>query len=154
MEIILVPYLLRSTLISIPMVHNSESDVSEWGSLPDQSGRFPNGPEVVSGKMEPSSGSLLLPISCQILAQILDAVLDVERSAPVSDYMFENAFDLEEFARKLVWELCLVTERLLLHSSEHRSCAISLLLPTIFKSYLSHSELELSSPGQTSLCSR
>lgn len=154
MEIILVPFLLRSTAISIRMVCNSELDVSEWGLLPEQSRSFTNGPAAENGETVASSGSLVLPIACKILGQILDAVLENERPVPVSDYPFENAYELKEFAVKLIWELCLVSEQLLLNSSEHRSCAISFLLPTIFKAYLSHPHIEISSLGQTIIYSR
>ncbi|KAK4747415.1 hypothetical protein SAY87_014001 [Trapa incisa] len=136
------------------MVQNSGLHLPKLGSLPERSSNFTNDPVVESGDGAASCGPLVLPIACQILAQILDAVLESERPLPVSDCILNNAYDLKTFAGKLVLDLCLVSEQLLLSSSEHRSCAIRLLLPTIFKAYSYHPHIEVSSPPQTIIYSR
>ncbi|XP_031391362.1 uncharacterized protein LOC116203654 isoform X2 [Punica granatum] len=101
-EVTLVPFLLRSIGMSIGMVCNSQLDVFEWGSFTGQSRSFMNCPVIENTEMVSSSGSVLVPTSCHILAQILDAVLESEKLGPGSDKMFKNG---KLFTEK-IWKCC------------------------------------------------
>ncbi|KAG6635865.1 hypothetical protein CIPAW_11G072500 [Carya illinoinensis] len=60
----------------------------------------------------------------------------------------------EKFAANLIWDLCNLTERLLLQSLEHRSCTIHFFLPIIFKAFVSYRSFEISVHGQKQILLR
>ncbi|KAF3605808.1 hypothetical protein DY000_02047227 [Brassica cretica] len=60
----------------------------------------------------------------------------------------------ENIAAGILWDLCNTIERLLSQSVKHRSCAISFLLPAIFKEFSSQSSLKISLQGNVYILSR
>ena len=101
------------------------------------------------------SRSITLPISCHILTLIVDAALRNLQAASCKDSMLENgSCYAENFAANLLWDLCNMTERLLLQGVEHRSCAIGFLLPIILKAFVSLHSLEISVHGNIFILSR
>ncbi|ONI06355.1 hypothetical protein PRUPE_5G055400 [Prunus persica] len=151
-EATLVPYFLRVVASSMGMLQNEVPDIFQWvvGSI-DLVTHL-----EMSEKHSPSqSGSLSLQISCHILTLILDAALHSMKTAASSESMIPNGcFDAQNVAGKLTWGLCSLTERLLLQSLEHRSCATGFLLPIIFKAFSSYCSFEISIHGQTLILSR
>ncbi|KAL6279881.1 hypothetical protein ACE6H2_016762 [Prunus campanulata] len=151
-EATLVPYFLRVVAGSMGMLQNEVPDIFQWvlGSI-DHVTHL-----EMSEKHSPSqSGSLSLQISCHILTLILDAALHSMKTAASSESMIPNrCFDAQNFAGKLTWGLCSLTERLLLQSLEHRSCATGFLLPIIFQAFSSYWSFEISIHGQTLILSR
>lgn len=147
-----MPYFLRVVASSMGMLQNEVPDIFQWvlGSI-DHVTHL-----EMSEKHSPSqSGSLSLQISCHILTLILDAALHSMKTAASSESMIPNrCFDAQNFAGKLTWGLCSLTERLLLQSLEHRSCATGFLLPIIFKAFSSYCSFEISIHGQTLILSR
>ncbi|KAG7955620.1 hypothetical protein I3843_11G082000 [Carya illinoinensis] len=67
---------------------------------------------------------------------------------------FECAVFKEKFAANLIWDLCNLTERLLLQSLEHRACTIHFFLPIIFKAFVSYRSFEISVHGQKQILLR
>lgn len=147
-----MPYFLRVVASSMGMLQNEVPDIFQWvlGSI-DLVTHL-----EMSEKHSPlQSGSLSLQISCHILTLILDAALHSMKTAASSESMIPNrCFDAQNVAGKLTWGLCSLTERLLLQSLEHRSCATGFLLPIIFKAFSSYCSFEISIHGQTLILSR
>ncbi|CAA7028190.1 unnamed protein product [Microthlaspi erraticum] len=133
----LVPFLLRSVGVSMGMLIHQESDFIKWGQL--------NTRDIVDGNYVASlSGSFPIPLSCHLLNLVLSAAFQSRQAAPV----------VERFAAGLLWDLCNTTERLLSQSLEHRSCAVSFLLPAVFKVFSSQSSMNISLQGNTYILSR
>lgn len=98
---------------------------------------------------------LQLPLACHVLAIMLDAVLCNSQAPQTSDVAVSNGCQkAEEFTDKLIWDICNLSEKMLLQSSDHRSCAIRYLLPGIFEALLSHRSLEISIQGHACNLSR
>lgn len=153
-EVTLVPFLLRSISLSIGMSQKPGSHGVEWRtcSIPDD---YNVTNSVIEDEKKFScSGSLTLPLSCHILAQLLNAALQNAQASKKSEMKLENECHEEKFTSALLYNLCNVAEQLLLLSSEHRSCVILLLLPIIFKAFLTYSCLKISVHGETNVLSR
>uniref|UniRef100_A0A1J3HNC1 tRNA (guanosine(18)-2'-O)-methyltransferase TARBP1 n=1 Tax=Noccaea caerulescens TaxID=107243 RepID=A0A1J3HNC1_NOCCA len=138
----LVPFLLRSVGVSMGMLNHEESDFIKWGELllcDSLNTRDMDGNYIAS-----LSGSFPIPLSCHLLNLILNAAFQSRQAAPM----------VEEFAGGLLWDLCNTTERLLSQSLEHRSCAVSFLLPAIFKAFSSQSSMKISHQGNMYILSR
>ncbi|KAK3428925.1 hypothetical protein EUGRSUZ_E00353 [Eucalyptus grandis] len=153
-EVTLVPFLLRSISLSIGMSQKPRSHGVEWRtcSIPDD---YNVTNSVIEDEKKLScSGSLTLPLSCHILAQLLNAALQNAQASKKSEMKLENECHEEKFTSALLYNLCNVAEQLLLLSSEHRSCVILLLLPIIFKAFLTYSCLKISVHGETNVLSR
>ncbi|KFK23549.1 hypothetical protein AALP_AAs66918U001300 [Arabis alpina] len=131
----LVPFLLRSVGVSMGMVQHEESDFIEWGELLlCDSMSTVNMDESYVASL---SGSFPIPLSCHLLNLILNAAFQSQ----------QGALKVEDFAVGLLWDLCNTTERLLSQSVEHRSCAVSFLLPAIFKAFSYQSSVNISHKG-------
>lgn len=147
-----MPFTFSSVGFSLGMLKNEELDVIEWGSC--SKGEI-NDSDMDKECMLSLSRSITLPISCHILTLIVDAALRNLQAASCKDSMLENgSCYAENFAANLLWDLCNMTERLLLQGVEHRSCAIGFLLPIILKAFVSLHSLEISVHGNIFILSR
>lgn len=152
-EATLVPFSLRSVGLSVGVLQRKESDVLEcsvFQGLTDQV----NDLGMVKEQMLSPGGSFPLSISCHILNFMLDAALQILQATPTSELMVANGCYAEKFVGNLIWDLCNVTEKLLLQSLEHRSCMIGFFLPVIFKALVFHRSFDISIHGQTCTLSR
>lgn len=138
----LVPFLLRSVGVSMGMLQHEESDFIKWGELLLCDSL--NTINMDENYIAHLSGSFPIPLSCHLLNLILNAAFQSHQAAP----------NVETFAASMLWDLCNMTERLLSQSVEHRSCAISFLLPAIFKAFSSQSSLKISRQGNMYILSR
>ncbi|CAN7109062.1 unnamed protein product [Brassica rapa subsp. narinosa] len=142
LRVSLVPFLLRSVGVSMGMLQHEESDFIRWGEL------LLGGSLDINDKDENYVGSLSesfpIPLSCHLLNLILNAAFRSRQEAP----------EAEDFAAGLLWDLCNTTERLLSQSVEHRSCAVSFLLPAVFKAFSAQSSLKISLKGNVYILSR
>lgn len=146
-EATLVPIFLRLVASSIGM---PENEVSDTFQLMLGSNDRVNHMEMSTTNILSPPGSPSLPISCHILTLMLDAVLQSKKTAVSPESIIANGcFDDQNFAGKLTWGLCSLTEQLLLQSLEHRSCATAFLLPIIFKAFSSYCSFQFSIHGQT-----
>ncbi|KAL0727652.1 hypothetical protein Bca4012_023745 [Brassica carinata] len=142
LEVSLVPFLLRSVGVSMGRLQHEESDFIRWGEL--LLGDSLNTNNMDGNYIASLSESFPIPLSCHLLNLILNAAFQSRRAAP----------KVENFAVGMLWDLCNTTERLLSQSVEHRSCAVSFLLPAIFKAFSSQSSLEISLQGNVYIHSR
>ncbi|XVF51863.1 hypothetical protein PTKIN_Ptkin04bG0218100 [Pterospermum kingtungense] len=156
MEATLVPFFLRSIGISAGIIQKDELDGSRWySSLPFQISNDLLEDLDTNKDMQSLSRSFPLSLSCHVLSLILDAGLRTFLAASARGSVLENGCCYaEKFTANLLWNLCDVTERLLLKSLENRSCTIGFLLPVIFKAFISHSSFKISVHGQTRILSR
>ncbi|KAF3527668.1 hypothetical protein DY000_02040111 [Brassica cretica] len=90
------------------------------------------------------SESFPIPLSCHLLNLLLSAAFQSHQAAR----------KVENFAAGMLCDLCNTTERLLSQSVVHRSCAVSFLLPAIFKAFSSQSSLKISLQGNVYVLSR
>ncbi|CAH2078761.1 unnamed protein product [Thlaspi arvense] len=138
----LVPFLMRSVSVSMGILRHEESDFVKWGDLLLSD-------SLSSTNMDENyivslSGSFPIPLSCHLLNLILSAAFQSHQAEP----------KVGSFAAGVLWDLCNTTERLLSQSVEHRSCAVSFLLPAILKAFSSQSSLKISHHGNTYILSR
>ncbi|KAL4602312.1 hypothetical protein ACB092_10G044100 [Castanea dentata] len=152
-EVTLVPFSLRSVGLSVGVLQRKESDVLECSILQGLTDQV-NDLGMVKEQMLSSGGSFPLSISCHILNFMLDAALQSLQATPTSELMVANGCYAENFVGNLIWDLCNVTEKLLLQSLEHRSCMIGFFLPVIFKALVFHCSFDISIRGQTCTLSR
>ncbi|CAF2148233.1 unnamed protein product [Brassica napus] len=142
LRVSLVPFLLRSVGVSMGLLQHEESDFIRWGEL------LRGGSLDINDKDGNYVGSLSesfpIPLSCHLLNLILNAAFQSHQEAP----------EAEDFAAGLLWDLCNTTERLLSQSVEHRSCAVSFLLPAVFKVFSAQSSLKISLKGNVYILSR
>ncbi|PRQ18401.1 putative tRNA (guanosine(18)-2'-O)-methyltransferase [Rosa chinensis] len=150
-EATLVPIFLTLVASSIGM---PEKEVSDTFQLMLGSNDWVNHIEMTTKNILSPPGSPSLPISCHILTLMLDAVLQSQKIAASSESIIANGCFGENFAGKLTWGLCSLTEQLLLQNLEHRSCATAFLLPIIFKAFSSYCSFQISIDGQTFTLSR
>ncbi|XP_010439980.1 PREDICTED: uncharacterized protein LOC104723330 isoform X2 [Camelina sativa] len=138
----LVPFLMRSAGVSMGMLQHEESDFIKWGELLLCDSL--NTVNMDENYIANLSGSFPIPLSCHLLNLILNAAFQSHQAAP----------EVESFAAGMLWDLCNTTERLLSQSVEHRSCAVSFLLPAVFKAFSSQSSLKISRQGNMYILSR
>lgn len=153
-EVTLVPFLLRSIGLSIGMSQKPGSDGVEWRTCSIHDDYNVTNSVIEDEKKLSCFGSLTLTLSCHILAQLLNAALQNAQASAKSEMKLENEYYEEKFTGALLYDLCNVAEQLLLLSSEHRSCAILLLLPIIFKAFLTCSYLKITVHGEICVLSR
>ncbi|KAF8027335.1 hypothetical protein BT93_E0286 [Corymbia citriodora subsp. variegata] len=153
-EVTLVPFLLRSIGLSIGMSQKAGSHGVEWRTCSIHDDCNVTNSVIEDEKKLSYFGSLTLPLSCHILAQLLNAALQNAQASVKSEMMLENVCHEEKFTSALLRDLCNVAEQLLLLSSEHRSCVILLLLPMIFKAFVTYSCLKISVHGEICVLSR
>ncbi|XWS49177.1 hypothetical protein CRYUN_Cryun13aG0141400 [Craigia yunnanensis] len=157
LEATLVPFFLRSIGISAGIIQNEELDGTRWyrSSVLKVSNDLIENLDTNKDYTHSLSGSFPLPLSCHVLSIILDAGLRNSLAAPATDSLLQNGCCYAvKFTADLLWNLCNVTERLLLQSLENRSCTIGFLLPVIFKAFVSHSSFKISVHGQAHILSR
>lgn len=151
-----MPFFLRSIGIAAGIIQKDEFDGSRsYNSLPFQISNDLLENLDTNKDMQSLSGSFPLPLSCHVLSLILDAGLRTFLAASARGSVMENgSCYAEKFTANLLWNLCNVTERLLLQSLENRSCTIGFFLPVIFKAFILHSSFKISVHGQTLVLSR
>ncbi|XP_042490760.1 uncharacterized protein LOC122070638 isoform X2 [Macadamia integrifolia] len=152
-EVSLVPFSLRSVGLFMGMSQNEESAIYQWNT--DSIFKGPN--ELMNLDSEKEFMlSLPLPISCHILTSLLYAALrSCQSERSTSDPMAGSVYYFaEKFAGNLLWDLCDMTTQVLSQCSERRSCLIRLLLPFIFKAFVSHSSFVISVNGHIHILSR
>ncbi|CAN8324989.1 unnamed protein product [Cochlearia groenlandica] len=138
----LVPFLLRSVGVSMGMLRHEESDFVKWGELLLRDSL--NTVDMDETYIETLSGSFPIPLSCHLLNLILNAAFE----------RHQEATKLDNFAAGMLWDLCNTAERLLSQSVEHRSCAVSFILPAIFKAFSTQTSMKISLQGNMYILSR
>ncbi|KAK7346778.1 hypothetical protein VNO80_21301 [Phaseolus coccineus] len=131
----LVPIFLKSVGLSMGMLHNDDLDFYEWSS--ESSHQDLNDvmidPLIDNELFLSLSNSFELSTSCNVLSVILEASLQYMLTDTISKSVERKGCLADKFVKVLIWEICNLIERMLLHSPEHRSCAAGLLLPIIVK---------------------
>lgn len=156
LEEILVPIVLRSVGLSMETPHNEDSYFYEWSSglWPHVSYDLLTNSPLDKELSLSFSSCFTLPTSCQVLSAILEAALQRRQTAMLSKLVEENGCFADNFVKKLMWELCNMTEQMLLYSPEHRSCAVGFLLPIMLKAFASNSSFRVTISGQEHALSR
>ncbi|CAI8609508.1 unnamed protein product [Vicia faba] len=132
LEETLVPVFIRSIGLSLGMLHNDDSSLYKWS----RESSHQNSHDVVDeGQFTSSSSCYKLTTSCNILSVVLELALQFLPSNTVSKSAEREGCIADTFVKLLILELCSMSERMLLHSPEHRSCAIGFLLPVILKTF-------------------
>lgn len=145
LEATLVPVFLRSVGLSMGMLHNDELDFYEWSRESSHQGLDdPTDKEQFLS----STNCFKLPTSCSVLSVILEASLQLLHIDTISKSEKGEGCISDKFVKVLIWELCNMTERMLLRSPEHRSCAIGFLLPVILKAFPAICSFEISICGK------
>lgn len=142
-----VPFFLQSVGHYIGMVENEQLAVYEWSShtiLQSSSGQM-NEFEIDTQLYD----SCPLAISCHVLSLVLSTALRTQQEAQATSKstLKNGCFDAQKFVGNIMWDLSIMTVRMLSDSLENRSCAISFLLPCIFSS-LAFRSFELSVHGK------
>ncbi|KAL8088926.1 hypothetical protein AgCh_038625 [Apium graveolens] len=154
-EATLVPYLLRSVNCSMGMPVNADLAICTWTAEPVKDNEQRADFEIMEDCMPSHRSSFPLPLSCQLLTSLLDAARQCKYDSTINSALISESRRIAEiFALNLLWDLFNVTGAMVLHSQEHRSCAIRYLLPVMFKSFNSHCVSEIIVRGQTCLLSR
>ncbi|XP_071917542.1 uncharacterized protein [Coffea arabica] len=160
-EATLVPFLFRLIGLSMGMIQSQESAMFEWSSRPILQDSDDHQPrlhcfqqcsdkptnELNRDLIQSQFDYFPLPISCYILALTLDASLQCK-------HVVDCTCSLQVFANKWIWDLCNLTFQMLLHSVEHRSFALSILLPSILRVLASHCAFEVSSGVKSHILTR
>ncbi|XP_070009091.1 uncharacterized protein [Nicotiana sylvestris] len=167
-EVTIIPFLLRLVRLSMTEIQSEELDTYKWCLTSNGSEDRHLEPqftlnlcsqlrdnEIYDNLVQCNPNYLPLPVSCHILTLILEAAqqsLHTVRSVSGLDSVDGCCTDI--FSAKLLWDLCNITIQMLSQSLEHRSSAITFLLPSIFKALDSHSAFEVSIIGQNYILSR
>ncbi|KAK1356468.1 putative tRNA (Guanosine(18)-2'-O)-methyltransferase [Heracleum sosnowskyi] len=150
-EATVVPYLLRSISCSMGMPQSADWAICTWTAEPVKDNEQLADFEIIEDYMPSHCSSFPLPLSCQLLTSLLDAAWQCKDAFKINSALISEG---RHFALNLLWDLSNVIGTMLLHSQEHRSCAIRYLLPVMFKSFNSHCVSEIIVRGQTCLLSR
>lgn len=150
LEETLVPIVLRSVYLSMDVCQNEDSVFYGWssGSCPQVSFDVLTDSPVDKELLLSSSSCFTLPTSCQLLCVILEAAIQFQHAATVSEPVEENGRFAVNFVSRLLWELFSMIERMLLYGPEHRSCAVGFLLPILGKSLSSNSIFRVTVSGK------
>lgn len=145
LEETLVPVFLRSLGLSMGMLHNEDLCFYKWSRESSYQGSHD-----VTDKAQfmSSSNCFKLATSCNVLSVILESSLQFLHTETASKSAEREGCIADTFVKVLILELCNMTERMLLHSQEHRSCAIGFLLPIILKAFPAICSFEISLRGQ------
>ncbi|XP_071917543.1 uncharacterized protein [Coffea arabica] len=152
---------MRLIGLSMGMIQSQESAMFEWSSRPILQDSDDHQPrlhcfqqcsdkptnELNRDLIQSQFDYFPLPISCYILALTLDASLQCK-------HVVDCTCSLQVFANKWIWDLCNLTFQMLLHSVEHRSFALSILLPSILRVLASHCAFEVSSGVKSHILTR
>jgi hypothetical protein len=150
LEETLLPVFIRSVGLSMEMIHNDDLSLYEW------SGESCQGSHDVMDKEQfmSSSNCFKLTTSCNVLSVILEVSLQFLHIDTVTKSVEREGCIVDTFVKSLILELCNMTERMLLHSPEHRSSAIGFLLPIILKAFPAICSFEISIRGHKHVFSR
>lgn len=127
------------------MLHNDDLDFYEWSN---NSSHQDLTDVMIDALLMSPSNSFKLPTSCNVLSVILEAALQYMQTDTLAKSAERKGSIADKFVKVLIWELCNMIERMLLHSPEHRSCAVGLLLPIILKALPVNGSFEISIRGQ------
>lgn len=144
LEETLVPVFLRSVSLSMGMLHNVDLCLYKWSTEPSHQGSH----DIMDKEQFMSSSNCFkLTMSCNVLSVILEVALQFLNTDAVSKSAEREGCIADTFVKVLILELCNMSERMLLHSPEHRSCAIGFLLPIILKAFSAIGSFEISIRG-------
>ncbi|KAL2962449.1 hypothetical protein AAZX31_17G143900 [Glycine max] len=145
-----VPIFLRSVGLSMGMLHNDDLDFYEWSSNSSHQDSYDVMIDPLMDKelLLSLSNSFKLLTSCNLLSVILEAALQYMQTDTLTKSAERKGCIVDKFVNILIWELSNMIERMLLHSPEHRSCAVGLLLPIILKALPANGSFEISIRGQ------
>ncbi|KAL2573579.1 hypothetical protein AAZV13_17G136200 [Glycine max] len=145
-----VPIFLRSVGLSMGMLHNDDLDFYEWSSNSSHQDSYDVMIDPLMDKelLLSLSNSFKLLTSCNLLSVILEAALQYMQTDTLPKSAERKGCIVDKFVNILIWELSNMIERMLLHSPEHRSCAVGLLLPIILKALPANGSFEISIRGQ------
>ncbi|XP_057476407.1 uncharacterized protein LOC130764285 [Actinidia eriantha] len=156
-EATMVPFFLRLVGLSTGLLQSEELAIYEWSSSSVFQGIDDHLTDADMNKvsMMSQSESFPLHISCHILTLIFNSVTQSQYTGgKASDSSLTIGSYAETIAENLLWDLCNMTVRMLCQSIEHRSCAIKIFLPNIFKAFVTHRAFKISVRGQTRMLSR
>ncbi|CAN4078084.1 unnamed protein product [Withania somnifera] len=156
-EVTIIPFLIRLVGLSMDEFQSEELYAYELCPTSRNSEDRHLGPQCTLNDhlVQCNPNYFPLPVSCHVLTLILDASqqrLHAVRSVPGLDLI--DGCCTDKFSAKLLWDLCNITIRMLPQSLEHRSSAITIFLPSIFRAFYSHSAFEVSINGQNYIFSR
>ncbi|CAJ2663943.1 unnamed protein product [Trifolium pratense] len=151
LEETLVPVFIRSVGLSMGMIHNDDLSLYEWSG---ESSRQGSHDVMDKEQFMSSSNCFKLTTSCNVLSVILEVFIQFLHIDTVTKSVEREGCIADTFVKVLTLELCNMTERMLLHSPEHRSCAIGFLLPIILKAFPAICSFEISIRGHKHVFSR
>lgn len=144
MEATLVPFLLRSVGLSMDMHQNEDTYVIRWSAQCV----FQTSKELHKLATVCENVPVLpLTLSCYILSCLLDAA--IENYQAVKGSLSMNVLYVGKFCGHLLWDLCNLSIRMLSQSLEHRSCAASSLLPSLYKAFASKCSFKVCIQGES-----
>ncbi|KAL9246886.1 hypothetical protein vseg_020367 [Gypsophila vaccaria] len=144
-----VPFLLRSVAISMD-VNQSDRFIVRRSGVSVFLGIRELG---ALGTVYDSIPSLPLTLLCYVLSSLLEAA--TENSQSVKGYSTStDVFCAATFGGHLLWNLCNLTLQMFLQSSEHRSCMVGLLLPSLFKAFTLNCSVDVCVEGERCHISR
>ncbi|MED6184019.1 hypothetical protein PIB30_043281 [Stylosanthes scabra] len=149
LEVALVPIFLRSVGFSICMLHSGDLDFYEWSSKPFFQGSYDVIIDPLKDKelLLSSSSTFTLRTSCNVLSVVMEGALQCVQAHTLFKPAGEECCLAINFIKTLIWDLCNMTERMLLHSPDHRSCAVGFFLPIVHKAFLASRKFEISIRG-------
>lgn len=155
LEATFVPIFFRSIGLSMGMLHNGDLDFYEWSSRSFCQGSYDIATDpLIDKELLLSSSIFTLATSCSVLSVILEAALQFLQTDTISKSAKGKGFFADKFVKTLIWELCHMIERMLLHGPEHRSCGVGFFLPIVLKAFPANSSFEVSIHGQKHVFSR
>lgn len=147
----MVPFFLRSVSLSMGMLQSEELAIYGWNSCSVFQGVDDHLMDacISESSMISQSGSLPLHISCFFLSSMLDSAAQSHCADgnPSKSSTAKGIYE-EMLAKNLLWDISNMAVRMLLQSVEHRSCAIQILLPSIFKVFVARHAFKISVCGQ------
>ncbi|KAH7851816.1 hypothetical protein Vadar_016832 [Vaccinium darrowii] len=151
LEATVVPFFLRSVSLSMGMLQSEELAIYGWNSCSVFQGVDDHLTDacISESSMISQSGSLPLHISCFFLSSMLDSAAQSHCADgnPSKSSTAKGIYE-EMLAKNLLWDISNTAVRMLLQSVEHRSCAIQILLPSIFKVFVARHAFKISVCGQ------
>lgn len=151
LEETLVPVFIRSVSLSMGMLDNHDLSLYKWS----RESSHQDSHDIVDRELFTSSSNCYkLTTSCNVLSVILELALQFLHTNTVSESAEREGCIADTFVKVLILELCNMSERMLLHSPEHRSCAIGFFLPIILKTFHAICSFEISIRGQKHALSR
>ncbi|KAK9716282.1 hypothetical protein RND81_06G223200 [Saponaria officinalis] len=146
----LIPFLLKSVALSMDVDQSEDTFIVSWSG----ESVFLGIRELLElGTVYDIIPPLPLTLLCYILSSLLDAA--TENCQSVKGYSTStDVFCAATFGGHLLWNLCNLTIQMFSQSSEHRSCAAGLLLPSLFKTFTFNCSIDVCVQGKTYHISR